>query len=121
MVKLNLIDGKKHLKCTLMPHNHDAQEHKWFWQSQVFVYLGIQLLGSLKAAKRCLILARDQSVHQVSLWQRFVSKIPLRCEETLSSLGHLTPVAGGGLWGSTSAHSPQSFPFFPFHWLKTAI
>lgn len=97
MVKLNLTEGKKHLKWTLMPHNHHAQEYKSSWWSQVLVYLGTQLSGSLNAAKKCLILPRDQSVHQVSLWQRFMSKIPLRCEETLSSLGHLTPVAGDGL------------------------
>lgn len=59
-------------------------------------YIDTQQPVSLSAAKKHVILVQDQSVHRVSLWQHFTSKITLRCEKTLSGLGHLTLVAGGG-------------------------
>lgn len=99
MVKLNWIDGKKaeRFKCTLMSHSHYAQEYEssYILHPNV-VYIDTQQLVSLSAAKKHIVLVQDQSVHQVSLWQHFTSKIPLRYEKTPSSLGHLTLVAGGG-------------------------
>lgn len=105
------MDGKKseHWKCTLTPHNHCAWEHI-LAVPNVGVYC-TQHLGSFSAVMRCLFLANEQRVQPASLWQCLIIKIPLRCEEALRSLSHLTLVGGGDIEVENQPIPPSPFAF----------